>query len=83
MGVSLFRNCSVPWNLTFLHCRKDYSMQQNVLSMVKMVTQHIPTMTKFHHGGEESVMMKVGMCQSQKPTIHHDELYFGVYMYIR
>ena len=50
-----------------------------------MVTQHIPTstMTKSHHGGELSVMMKVGMCQCQKPTIHHDELYFGVYMYIR
>ena len=48
------------------------------------VTQHIPTMTKSHHGGEMSVMMKVGMCQCQKPTIHHtpcDELYFGVYMY--
>ena len=48
-----------------------------------MDTQHIPTMTKSHHGGEMSVMMKVGMCQCQKPTIHHDELYFGVYMYIR
>ena len=36
-----------------------------------MVTQHIPTMTKSHHGGEMSVMMKVGMYQCQKPTIHH------------
>ena len=44
--------------------------------------QHIPTMTKsHHHGGEMSVMMKVGMCQCQKSTIHHDELFFGVYMY--
>ena len=51
--------------------------------IIIMVTQHIPTMTKSHHGGELSVMMKVGMCQCQKPTIHHDELYFGVYMYIR
>ena len=50
---------------------------------IVMVTQHIPTMTKSHQGGELSVMMKVGMCQCQKPTIHHDELYFGVYMYIR
>ena len=50
--------------------------------MMMMVTQHIPTMTKSHHGGEMSVMIKVGM-QCQKPTIHHDELYFGVYMYIR
>ena len=35
-----------------------------------MVTQHIPTMTKSHHGGEMSVMIKVGMCQCQIPTIH-------------
>ena len=35
-----------------------------------MVTQHIPTMTKSHHGEEMSVIMKVGMCQCQKPTIH-------------
>ena len=54
-----------------------------MMMMMMVVTQHIPTMTKSHHGGEMSVMMKVGMCQCQKPTIHHDELYFGVYMYIR
>ena len=36
---------------------------------------------KSHHGGEMSEMMKVGMCQCQKRTIHHDELYFGVFMY--
>ena len=54
-----------------------------IIFLIVMVTQHIPTMTKSHHGGELSVMMKVGMCQCQKPTIHHtpcDELYFGVYM---
>ena len=34
------------------------------------VTQHIPTMTNSHHGGEMSVMMRVGMCHCQKPTIH-------------
>ena len=28
-----------------------------------MVTQHIPTMTKSQHGGEMSVMIKVGKCQ--------------------
>ena len=39
--------------------------------VIIMVTQHIPTMTKSHHGGEVSVMMKVGMCQCQKPTKHH------------
>ena len=38
--------------------------------MMKMVTQHISTMTKSHHGGEMSVMIKVGMCQCQIPTIH-------------
>ena len=31
--------------------------------MMMVVTQHIPTMTKSHHGGEMSVMMKLGMCQ--------------------
>ena len=54
-----------------------------MMVMMITVTQHIPTMTKSHHGGEVSVMMKVEMCQCQKPTIHHDELHFGVYMYIR
>ena len=29
---------------------------------------HIPTMTKSHHGGEMSIMKKVGMCQI--PTTH-------------
>ena len=32
--------------------------------------QHIPTMTKSHHGGEMSVMIKVGMYHCQIPTIH-------------
>ena len=31
---------------------------------------HIPIMTKSHHGGEISVMIKVGMCQCQISTIH-------------
>ena len=48
-----------------------------IITIIIMDTQHIPTMTKSHHGGEVSVMMKVGMCQCQKPTN------FGVYMYIR
>ena len=52
-----------------------------VMVMMTMACRHIPTMTKSHHGGEMSVMIKVGMCQCQIPTIHHDELYFGVYMY--
>ena len=45
-----------------------------LIIIIIMVTQHIPTMTKSHHGGEMSVMMKVGICQ--KPTKHHDELFF-------
>ena len=38
--------------------------------MMMMACRHIPTMTKSHHGGEMSVMIKVGMCQCQIPTIH-------------
>ena len=51
--------------------------------VIVMVTQHIPIMTKSHHGGEMSVMMKVGMRQCQKPTIpvHHDEFDFRVHVY--
>ena len=40
------------------------------------VTQHIPTMTKSHHGGNMSVMIKVGICQCQNPTIY-DEVQLG------
>ena len=69
----------IYFNTTLAMCIDD----DVVMTLMTMVTQHIPTMTKSHHGGELSVMMKVGMCQCQKPTIHHDELYFGVYMYIR
>ena len=35
-----------------------------------MACRHIPTMTKSHHGREMSVMIKVGMCQCQIPTLH-------------
>ena len=52
-----------------------------MMVMMMMVTQHIPTMTKSHHGGEKSIMIKVGMCQCQKPTKHHYELFFGLYIY--
>ena len=38
--------------------------------MMMMACQHIPTMTKSHHGGEMSIMIKVGMCQRQIPTTH-------------
>ena len=46
-----------------------------------MVTQHIPTMTKSHHGGEMSVMIKVGICQWQNPTIH--EKYYWEYICLK
>ena len=36
-----------------------------MIVMMIVVTQHIPTITKSHHGGEMLVMMKVGMCQCQ------------------
>ena len=41
-----------------------------------MACGHIPTMTKSHHGGNMSVMIKVGMCQFQNPTIH-DKVQLG------
>ena len=46
-----------------------------------MVTQHIPTMTKSHHGGKMSVMIKVGICQWQNPTIH--EQYYWEYICLK
>ena len=41
--------------------------------MMMTVTQHIPTMTNSHHGGILSVMMMVGICQWQNPTIDEDD----------
>ena len=41
-----------------------------IIIVVIMACRHIPTMTKSHHGGEMSVMIKVGMCQCQLATIH-------------
>ena len=43
-----------------------------MIVMMTMMTacRHIPTMTKSHHGGEMSIIIKVGMCQCQIPTIH-------------
>ena len=46
-----------------------------------MVTQHIPTMTKSHHDGEMSVMINVGICQWQNPTIH--EKYYWEYICLK
>ena len=38
--------------------------------VIVMACRHIPTMTKSHLGGNMSVLIKVGMCQCQNPTIH-------------
>ena len=35
--------------------------------------RHIPTMTNSHHGGFLSVMIMVGICQWQNPTIDEDD----------
>ena len=47
-----------------------------IIITIVMVTQHIPAMTKSHHGGNMSVMIKMGMCQCQNPTIH-DKIQLG------
>ena len=52
------------------------NMMMMMMMMMMMVTQHIPTMTKSHHGGNVSVMIKVGMCQCQNPTIQ-DKVQLG------
>ena len=41
-----------------------------MMTMMMLACRHIPTMTKSHHGGNMSVMIKVGMCHCQNPTIH-------------
>ena len=41
-----------------------------IMTMTMMACRNIPTLTKCHHGGEMSVMIKVRMCQCQIPTIH-------------
>ena len=47
-----------------------------MMMVTMMACRHIPTMTKSHHGGNMSVMIKVGMCQCQNPTIH-DKVQLG------
>ena len=41
--------------------------------MMMMAYRHIPTMTNSHHGGFLSVMIMVGICQWQNPTIDEDD----------
>ena len=40
-----------------------------IITIIVMACRHIPTMTKSHHGGKMSVIIKVGMCQCQNLTI--------------
>jgi len=44
-------------------------MMTTTMMMITMACRHIPTMTKSHHGGNMSVIIKVGMCQCQNLTI--------------
>ena len=58
-------------------CRQAMTMMLLMLKAMKTVAcRHIPTMTKSHHGGNMSVMIKVGMCHCQNPTIH-DKVQLG------
>ena len=41
--------------------------------MIMPAYRHIPTMTNSHHGGFLSVMIMVGICQWQNPTIDEDD----------
>ena len=52
---------------------KEDEVDKKDEKMIKLVTQHIPTMTNSHHGGILSVMMMVGICQWQNPTIDDDD----------
>ena len=47
-------------------------MAQIVQTQIKAY-RHIPTMTNSHHGGFLSVMIMVGICQWQNPTIDEDD----------
>ena len=65
---------------------KMITMMMTRMMMVMMMMRacrHIPTMTKSHHGGEMSVMIKVGMCQCQIPTIHDKlQLFISSHWYV-
>ena len=45
-------------------------MIANIVITITTACRHITTMTKSHQGVEMSLMIKVGMCQCQVPTIH-------------
>ena len=69
------RNCSLPpWRLNSKH--ENMPQTYVIIITIIMACRHIPTMTKSHHGGNMSVMIKVGMCQCQNPTIH-DKVQLG------
>ena len=39
------------------------TIMMTIVLIMDMACRHIPTMTKCHHGGEMSEMIKVGICQ--------------------
>ena len=49
----------IYFNTTLAMCIDDDVM----MTLMTMACRHIPNVTKSHHGGEMSVMIKVGMCQ--------------------
>ena len=57
-----------------LHGESAFSLRPNKFFwVVRMANRHIPTMTNSHHGGFLSVMIMVGICQWQNPTIDEDD----------
>ena len=48
-------------------------MMSMIIVIIMMAYRHIPTMTNSHHGVFLSVMMMVGICQWQNPTIDDDD----------
>ena len=45
------------------------SVENLDFEMISVAYRHIPTMTNSHHGGFLSVMIMVGICQWQNPTM--------------
>ena len=60
----------LPKNINAILLIVRVIMMMMMTMMMMMACRHIPTMTKSHHDGEMSVMIKVGMCQCQILTIH-------------
>ena len=47
-----------------------------IVMMMMMAFRQIPTMTRYHHGGNMSLIGKVGFCHRHIPTIdnYNDEV---------